>query len=81
MKKQPNLKQLTKAAVAFNRKHPIGTPVMRYKIIDPLEDGSPTKTRSVAWIMGGHSVMVLVEGVFGGVCIESVVKREEASDE
>jgi len=71
--KTPNIKQLEKTASDFNAKHPVGTPVMRYKIIDPLEEGNPTKTRSAAWVMGGHSVMVMVEGVSGGVCIESVV--------
>jgi hypothetical protein len=64
---------LEKEAAAWNAKHPVGTPVTRYKIIDPLEDGKDTKTRSEAWVMGGHSVMVMVEGVSGGVCLESVV--------
>ena len=75
--RQANMKQLEKTATDFNRNCPIGTPVMRYKLIDPLRLGSETKTRSEAWVMGGHSVMVMVEGVSGGVCIESVVKREE----
>jgi hypothetical protein len=79
--KAPNLKQLEKSAADFNRKHPIGTPVMRYKIIDPLEDGNPTKTRSAAWVMGGHSVMVMVEGVSGGVLLESVVAIQHTESE
>jgi hypothetical protein len=45
---------------------------MRYRLIDPLDDGTETKTRSEAWVMGGHSVMVMVEGVAGGVLLESV---------
>ncbi len=71
--KQPSLAKLQSQVTAWNTAHPIGTPVTRYKLIDPLADGSPTKTRSEAWIMGGHSAMVMVEGVAGGVCLESVV--------
>ena len=57
----------------WNEKYPVGTPVTRYKLINPLEDGAVTKTRSEAWLMGGHSAMVMVEGVPGGVTLESVV--------
>jgi hypothetical protein len=68
----PTAKQLEKQVNDWNAKHPIGTPVTRYKLIHPLREGNETKTRSEAWIMGGHSAMVLVEGVTGGVCLESV---------
>ena len=57
----------------WNETHPIGTRVMRYKLINPLSDGEETKTRSKAWVMGGHSAMVMVERVAGGVILESVV--------
>lgn len=73
MKRPPTLVNLEKQVSDWNQKHPIGSKVMRYKIIDPLEDGNETKTRSEAWVMGGHSAMVMVEGVSGGVCLESVV--------
>lgn len=56
----------------WNAKHPIGTPVIRWKLIDPLAEPKETKTRSEAWLMGGHSAMIMVEGVSGGVCLESV---------
>ena len=56
----------------WNAKHPIGTPVTHYKFIHPQREGTETKTRSEAWIMGGHSAMVMVEGVAGGVDLESV---------
>ena len=45
---------------------------MRYKLIHPKREGSLTKTRSQAWVMGGHSAMVMVDGVAGGVLLESV---------
>lgn len=60
-------------ADAWNAKHPVGTPVTRYKLIKPLREPQTTKTRSEAWVMGGHSAMVMVEGVSGGVLVESVV--------
>lgn len=71
--KQPSIKNLEAAAAKWNTKHPVGTPVTRYKLIDPLREGNETRTRSEAWVMGGHSVMVMVEGVSGGVLLESVV--------
>ncbi len=70
--KPPTAKQLEKQVNDWNAKHPVGTPVTRYKLISPLREPNDTKTRSEAWIMGGHSAMVMVEGVAGGVCLESV---------
>lgn len=71
--KRPNLDQLQKQANNWNEKFPIGTSVTRYKLINPLREGSETQTRSEAWVMGGHSVMIMVKGVSGGVLLESVV--------
>jgi len=70
---RPNPKAQQKIVDAWNAKHPIGTPVTRYKLIGPLREPQETKTRSEAWVMGGHSAMVMVEGVAGGVLVESVV--------
>jgi hypothetical protein len=70
--KKPNPEKLAAQAAQWNLSHPIGTPVMRYKLIAPLREGNETKTRSEAWVMGGHSVIVMVEGVSGGVSLESV---------
>jgi hypothetical protein len=61
----------------WNSKYPVGTPVTRFKLIHPLAEPQATKTRSEAWLMGGHTAMVMVEGVSGGVCLESVVPRTE----
>jgi len=68
----PSIKTLEKQAKDWNALHPIGTPVKRYKLINPLREGLATETRSAAWVMGGHSVMVMVNGVSGGVLLESV---------
>jgi hypothetical protein len=71
--------QLQTAADQWNSAHPIGTPVTRYKLLDPLREGNETTTRSEAWVMGGHSVMVMVNGVSGGVLLESVVPLPTSS--
>ncbi len=68
----PSIKTLEKQAKDWNAHHPIGTAVKRYKLINPLREGLATETRSAAWVMGGHSVMVMVNGVSGGVLLESV---------
>lgn len=70
--KPKSKEQLEKQANDWNSANPVGTPVMRYKLINPLSEGNATKTRSEAWVMGGHSVVVMVEGVSGGVLLESV---------
>lgn len=71
--KPPTLPELEAQAKHWNETYPVGTPVTRYKLIDPLREGTETKTRGEAWVMGGHSVMVMVEGVSGGVLVESVI--------
>lgn len=57
----------------WNSSHPIGTPVTWHKRVFPLRDPVQSKTWSSAWLMGGHTAMVMVEGVAGGVMLESVV--------
>lgn len=61
-----------RAADAWNAEYPVGTPVIRYKLIKPLREPELTKTREKAWLMGGHTAMVMVDGVAGGVVLESV---------
>jgi hypothetical protein len=68
--KRPNQQKLVND---WNTNHPVGTPVTRYKLINPLREPVETRTRSAAWIMGGHTAMVMVEGMAGGVMVESVV--------
>ena len=68
-----NLKNLQHQCDLWNANHPVGTPVTRYKLVKPNREGNVTKTRSEAWVIGGHSVVVKVEGVAGGVLLESLV--------
>lgn len=69
------MKSLVDRCLAWNVKHPIGTPVTRYKLVDPLSDPVETKTRSLAWVTPSGSCLVKVDGVAGGVLLESVVPK------
>lgn len=73
MKRPPTITQLNKTVADFNAAHPVGTPVIYTSVRDDPKSAKVTKTRSEAWVMGGHSVMVMVEGVSGGVCCEHIV--------
>lgn len=70
------IEQLIEAVDDFNTEHPVGTAVTRYKLINPLREPEETVTRSQAWVMGGHSAVVLVAGVSGAVLLESVVPKK-----
>lgn len=61
----------------WNLEHPIGTKVTRYKLIDPLRDPERTETVSRAWVMGGHTAVVLVAGVGCAVSLDSIRVRED----
>jgi len=56
----------------FNKAKPIGSPVTYYELIDPPAKPFHTNTRTEAWVMGGHSAMVMVEGISGGVCVDHI---------
>ncbi len=58
-------------AADWNSKYPIGTRVIRYKLVNPLQYGEETKTRSEAWVASGQAI-VKVEGLAGGVLLESL---------
>lgn len=64
--------QAQSAVDTWNRKHKIGTPVIRYRLINPPRDGVLTVTRSLAWVDSGVA-KVSVEGIEGGVPLEGVV--------
>lgn len=62
----------TKTAADWNAKHAVGTAV-HYHPLRGRPEHRETTTRSAAWVMGGHSAMVMVEGVSGGVSLDHVV--------
>lgn len=65
------------AADRFNDRHPVGTPV-RYWPGARLGEGRESKTRTPAWLVGGHTACVSVEGYPGGIALThvDVVKQE-----
>lgn len=58
-----------------NQLRTVGMPVIVTK-----DDGTKlkTKTRSEPWLMGGHSWVVMVEGISGGYAIMRVEPDSEA---
>ncbi len=70
--KIPRPEDLLKQVKAFNAANAVGTPVNVGK-----DDGTvlETTTRSEAWLMSGHSAMILVEGISGGYLLERVTPR------
>lgn len=63
---------LDQVAADWTASHPVGTLVLRYLLLDPLREPMLTRIRSEAWVAGGHTIIVKVEGVAGGVLIGSL---------
>jgi hypothetical protein len=61
------------ACDAFNASCPVRTPVVVRR-----DDGSEfhTKTRSEAWLLGGHTPVVMVDGIAGAYLLRRVTKSE-----
>lgn len=55
----------------FNRAHAIGTKVL-YRSY-PGATHRATQTRSEAWVLGGHTPVVMIEGTAGGVALDALV--------
>ena len=62
----------TKAEIVkkFNA-HPVGVPVLYWPGTREGE-GRKSITRSAAWLLGGHTPVVLVEGYAGGIALSHV---------
>ena len=56
----------------FNELCPIGTPVLSWPGVREGE-GRKSKTRSEAWMLGGHTPVVMVEGYSGGIALSHVM--------
>lgn len=63
----PSPKEQQKLVDQWNEQHPIGTDVT---FSDALTDPEKSKTRSAAWLMGGHTAVVLIEGRSGCVSLD-----------
>ncbi len=64
-------------AESWNSAHPVGTAVKYWPVYPPIGGIPPedTKTRSEAWTLGDGSVVVLVAGRCGGVCLSHIEVR------
>ena len=62
---------------AWNQKHPIGTAVKYYRLINPrAELKGVYTTRSEAQILGGHTAVIWLDGVSGCVALEAIELHE-----
>ena len=59
----PSKAKLESICGEFNARCPVGTEV---HLINDLGQVEHTRTRSEAWVLGGHSPVIMVEGRSGG---------------
>ena len=64
---------LQRQVAIFNLAYPIGTPVHRFKLMDPLREGEETETISQAWVLENHTPVILVACISGCVHLDSVI--------
>ncbi len=57
------------AVERWNRSHRIGTPVI---VVRDDKSEFQTVTRSDAWLLGGHSAVIQVEGIAGAYSLSRV---------
>lgn len=62
-------------AAAWNSRHPVGTPVTYWPGVKQ-GPGRTSRTRTPAWVVGGHSAVVSVEGYAGGIALTHVHPTE-----
>lgn len=64
----------TLAAVAsFNENVPVGTKVVYWPGVREPGLEMVSTTRSEAWLLGGHTPVVMVEGYAGGIALSHVM--------
>jgi len=62
----------TRLVEQFNEVCPIGSPVLYWPGAFEGE-GRKSVTRSAAWLLGGHTPVVMVEGYAGGIALSHVM--------
>lgn len=69
------LKKANRAVDTWNARHAVGTPVeyTSYPGAEPLR----TRTRSIAWVLGGHTPVVMIEQMAGGVALDHLELLEQ----
>lgn len=66
------LKQAGESCHTWNSLYPVGTRVRVYRLLGIESSAVDTVTTSQAWVMGGHSAMVMVRGLSGGYALTHV---------
>lgn len=68
----PNPRIAESAVRSWNEKYPVGS-----NVEVALDDGSikETKTASQAWVLGGHTAVVKLEGICGAYALSRVHAR------
>ena len=61
----------TASVAQFNSLVPEGSPVLFWPG-ERTGEGRPSRTRSEAWLLGGHTPVVMVEGYAGGIALTHV---------
>lgn len=74
MTEKPTAERLTpeSRAEVFNDLHPVGTPVIYYPGTRDAGRGRISTTRSTAWVLCGHTAVVMVDGYAGGIALDHV---------
>ena len=67
--KRPSKKQVEQSVENWNAMYPVGTSV---NLTNDMGETEETKTRSEAWVLGGHTAVVLVEGRSGGYLLDRI---------
>lgn len=70
--KRPSPAKLQAMVDDFNARFPVGTAVKRYPTTERCDPGIETTTRSEAFLMGGHSAMVLIHGQAGAWSLDCI---------
>lgn len=64
----------------FNELVPVGSPVLYWPGVRSGE-GRKSVTRSAAWILGGQTPVVMVEGYSGGIALTHVMAHPAEEDQ
>ena len=67
---KPNINKLQKQCDIFNKKYPVGTPVLLKK--DFVNEPVKTKVSHAAYVMSGHSAVAFFDGISGSYLIDCV---------
>lgn len=67
--KRPSLAKLQASCDAWNSAHPVGTAVI---VTRDMGEEQPTKTRSTAYVLSGHTAVIFVDGISGCYLLERV---------